>query len=260
MVDEIDGKHGVQSIEIGLGLLRVMMKGHHSMMLKDIAAAAGMPASKAHRYLVSLIRAGLVEQNAGNGRYALGPFALNLGLVALNRLDRLQLGLQAIAELRDNINETIALAVWGERGPVVVRWERPRLPITVNVVTGVQLPLITSASGRVFAAWLPKTMINPLIAHELKTLQLPETLRSRPAVDGMLEQVRRNGAATLGHEYYQAGVQALAAPVFNFKNEITMALAAVGVQGASDFALTQPKAMVLMAAAHALSLRLGYGK
>ncbi|MEO8600846.1 MAG: helix-turn-helix domain-containing protein [bacterium] len=33
-------------------------------MLKDIAAAAGIPASKAHRYLVSLIHAGLVEQDS----------------------------------------------------------------------------------------------------------------------------------------------------------------------------------------------------
>ena len=88
MSDDLDSKHGVQSLEIGMGILRAMMDGQRSMMLKDIAAAADMPASKAHRYLVSLIRAGLVEQDPMSSRYDLGPLALNLGLVALDRLDR----------------------------------------------------------------------------------------------------------------------------------------------------------------------------
>src|SRR5690242_18365470 len=115
-----EGKHGVQSLEIGMGILRAMVNGQRSMMLKDIAAAADMPASKAHRYLVSLIRAGLVEQDPMSSRYDLGSFALNIGLVAIDRLDRIRLGLSAISELRDRINETTALAVWGDGGPIIV--------------------------------------------------------------------------------------------------------------------------------------------
>ena len=146
-----------------MSLLKAMVAGQQAMMLKDIAAAADMPASKAHRYLVSLIRSGLVEQDPLSSRYTLGPFALNLGLVALGRLDRVRLGLSAIADLRDAINETTALAVWGGQGPVIVRWERPRRPITVNVITGATLSLLASAAGRVFAAWLPPAQIEPVL-------------------------------------------------------------------------------------------------
>lgn len=78
--EELDGKHGVQSLEVGMSILRAMATGRRSMMLKEIAEAAGMPPSKAHRYLVSLIRSGLVEQDRLTSRYDLGPFALNLGL------------------------------------------------------------------------------------------------------------------------------------------------------------------------------------
>ena len=156
MSDELEGKHGVQSLEVGISILRAMAAGKRSMMLKDIAQAADMPPSKAHRYLVSLIRTGLVEQDRLTSRYDLGPFALNLGLVALDRVDRIRLGLAAITELRDVTNETIALAVWNDNGPVIVRWERPRKPITVNVLTGTNLRLLSSAAGRVFSAWLPE--------------------------------------------------------------------------------------------------------
>ncbi len=33
-----DSKHGVQSLEIGMGILRAMVSGQRAMMLKDIAA------------------------------------------------------------------------------------------------------------------------------------------------------------------------------------------------------------------------------
>lgn len=258
MSEEKEGKHGVQSLEIGMGILRTMVNGHRSMMLKDIAAAADMPASKAHRYLVSLIRAGLVEQDPLTSRYDLGPFALNIGLVAIDRLDRVRLGLTAIAQLRDAINETTALAVWSDNGPVIVRWERPRRPITVNVVTGTALDLLTSASGRVFAAWLPRETVAPIIERELKSLDLPPDLSSRADVDALLAGIRRNGVASVSGYHLVPGVEAVAAPVFNFKNEITIAMLVVGVQGMFDMRLDGPVVAALRQAAADLSLRLGY--
>lgn len=257
MSDAGDGKHGVQSLEIGMTILRAMVKGHRSMMLKDIAAAAGMTAPKVHRYLVSLVRAGLVEQDPLTSRYDLGPFALRMGLVAIDRMDRLRFGLAAIAELRDRVNETTALAIWGDMGPVIVRWERPRRPVTVNVMTGVPLRLLNSAAGRAFAAWLPKARTNAMIAQELKTLKLPEGLHTRAGVDALLASIRAAGIAAISDGYFAAGVEAMAAPVFNFKDEVTMALVVVGVRDTIDLSPHGTLAADLRAAAHTLSERLG---
>jgi DNA-binding IclR family transcriptional regulator len=253
-----EGKHGVQSLEIGMGILRAMVNGQRSMMLKDIAAAADMPASKAHRYLVSLIRAGLVEQDPLTSRYDLGPFALNIGLVAIDRLDRIRLGLSAIAELRDQINETTALAVWGDGGPVIVRWERPRRPITVNVVTGTALDPLTSASGRVFTAWLPKDTANRLIDRYFKAGKLAPDMQTRGDVDGVLARVRADGYASVMGYHLIAGVEAVSAPVFNFKNEISIAMLVVGVSGMFDMSPDGPVVGPLKAAAADLSRRLGH--
>lgn len=257
MNDESDGKHGVQSLEIGMGILRAMVNGQRSMMLKEIAAAADMPASKAHRYLVSLIRAGLVEQDPMSSRYDLGAFAMNIGLVALDRLDRVRLGLNAIAEMRDEINQTTALAVWGDKGPVIVRWERPRRPITVNVITGTVLDMLSSATGRVFAAWLPRKTVAPLIAAEIKADDVPADLKTRAGVEAMLAEVRSEGFATTKGFHRVPGVEAVAAPVFNFKNEITMAVLVVGVQGMFDVSPEGEVVTCLKRHAEALSLRLG---
>ena len=257
MSDELEGKHGVQSLEIGMGILRAMANGQRSMMLKDIAAAADMPASKAHRYLVSLIRAGLVDQDPITSRYDLGTFALNLGLVALDRLDRVRLGLNTIAEMRDEINQTTALAVWGDHGPVIVRWERPRRPITVNVVTGTTLGVLSSAAGRVFAAWLPN-LTRPIVKREVETRRnLPPGVETLADADALLASVRDRGLAAISGNYMFRGVEAAAAPVFNFKNELTMALVIVGVEGSIDMGEQSAVLARLKGAADALSLRLG---
>ncbi|WP_412479375.1 IclR family transcriptional regulator [Azonexus sp. IMCC34839] len=257
MSDDIDNKHGVQSLEIGMSILKAMVNGQRSMMLKEIAAAADMPASKVHRYLVSLIRAGLVEQDPMSSRYDLGAFAMNIGLVALDRLDRVRLGLNTIADMRDEINQTTALAVWGDKGPVIVRWERPRRPITVNVITGTVMDLLSSATGRVFAAWMPKKTVAPLIAAEIKAPDVPPELKTKTGIETMLADIRDKGFADTAGFHRVPGVAAVAAPVFNFKNEITMAVVVVGVQGMFDMSADGQVVTSLKSHAEALSLRLG---
>ena len=86
-------RQGIQSIEVGTRVCYARLLAHgRPMMLRDLAKNAGMPAAKAHRYLVSFMRMGLVKQDANAGRYDLGAFSLELGLASLSRLDPVRLG------------------------------------------------------------------------------------------------------------------------------------------------------------------------
>ena len=92
-------------------------------MLRDLAAASGMSAAKAHRYLVSFQRLGLVIQDAATTRYDLGPAALKLGLASLSRIDAVKLARERVGSLMLQMGHTLALAVWGNQGPTIVHWE-----------------------------------------------------------------------------------------------------------------------------------------
>lgn len=46
MNKDTGGQHGVQSLEIGISILRAITQGHRSMMLKDIALSAEMPVAE----------------------------------------------------------------------------------------------------------------------------------------------------------------------------------------------------------------------
>jgi DNA-binding IclR family transcriptional regulator len=256
MDDELKSSHGVQSLEIGIGVLKVLLESGAAMMLKDIAAAADMPPSKAHRYLVSLVRSGLVQQDNDNSKYDLGPLAIPLGLAAVDRLDRVKLGLNSISELRDLTNETTALSVWGEFGPVMVRWERPHRPITVNVITGNTVSLLATSTGRLFAAWMPAEIVRPHLERELRLGRSTE-FKTLEQVESVLQEVRANGYSFVRDSDYSSRVLGLAAPVFNFKNNISMAVSIVGVEGISDLGPDSLALTELKRTTAALSKRLG---
>ena len=260
MGKDLEDQHGVQSLEIGISILKAISAGHRSMMLKDIAASAQMPASKVHRYMVSLMRSGLVEQDPLTSRYDLGPFALTLGLVAVDRLDRIGLGLSAIATLRDEINETTALAVWSDKGPVIIRSEGAHRPITVNVVTGTALNVLTSASGRIFAAWLPPENTLALIQEAMQSQGLPAELRTQQAFSLLLESIRKQGVAAVTDYHLVPGVAAVAAPVFNAKGEVTLSVLAIGVKEMIDLSANGAVVAALKRSASGLSERLGYAQ
>ena len=74
----------------------------------------------------------------------------------------------------------------------------------------------------------------------------------------LLAKVREAGLAVItDDDYFAHGVEAAAAPVFNFKNEITLAIAIVGVEGSMDLSPEGPTLTALRRTAHELSRRLG---
>lgn len=239
-------------------VLQAIVNGHRAMALKDIAAAAGMTSSKTHRYLVSLVRSGMVEQDSHSSRYELGPFAMTIGLVAADRLDRIRLGLDAIGKLCAEIDEATALVAWGQDGPVVVRWERPRRPISISIATASALDMVRTAGGRIFGAYLPPVAYDHLITKALKSSLLPKDLRSRAAIATLFSQAREDGLARVEGGHLVHGVASMAAPVFNSKNEITLAIAVVGFQGMLDTRPEGPIAAALKSAANEVSKKLGH--
>jgi DNA-binding IclR family transcriptional regulator len=102
---------GIDSIETGMKLLLSFVSlGGRSHQLKVLAGAAGMPPSKAHRYLVSLIRMGFVERDGLIGRYRLGPKSIELGAAVLDAMDAVALSVEAMIALHDELDHTMAVA------------------------------------------------------------------------------------------------------------------------------------------------------
>jgi DNA-binding IclR family transcriptional regulator len=266
--DRIDSseRQGIQSIEVGVPLLQALADNGGPMMLRDIAKAAGMPAAKAHRYLVSFIRVNLVTQDAHSGRYDLGRFALNLGLASLARLDSVRVATPILEALNQEIGETVALSVWGNMGPTFVRWIESRRPVSVNLRTGDVMPLLHSASGLCFAVFLDTPTLKIRIREELAVVAKAAAKNSQQPVrppstmaefDAIAKEARAAGLTrTLGAVI--PNVNAFSAPVFDHDGKMVLAMTTLGPAGLFDSEWNSPLAASLLKAARQASTQLGW--
>ena len=251
---------GIQSVEVGFALLEALARAPGPLMLRDLAAAAGMSAAKAHRYLVSFQRLQLVTQDAGSTRYDLGPAALKLGLASLSRLDAVKLARERVAGLVEALGHTVALAVWGNHGPTIVHWEESPQAVTVNLRLGDVMPLLSSATGRCFAAWLAQDALAPLLREELARAQR----QPLPGVPTTMAQVQRLLAETRAHglgrvvDSLLPGVAGFCAPVFDADGHLALGIVTLGPTSGFDSAWDGAVASTLRDAAARLSDDLGH--
>jgi DNA-binding IclR family transcriptional regulator len=215
-----ESRRGIQSIEIGVRVIDALREAGAPQSLKELAKAANIPASNCHRYLVSFVRAGFVSQDPATSRYDLGAGLLQAGLAALSRLDVVEIGTNALTRLVDFTGYTGLLAIWADLGPVIVRWMPGRLAIRTTLATGSMMPLLHSATGRIFLAYLPKRQTERLAAKEM-------TAR-KADVKAISASVRSQGLAQVSGDHIP-GLNAIAAPILDVHGEAAAAITLVGL-------------------------------
>lgn len=254
---EINDKFGVQTVDLGARVLSALAELGGEASLADLARSTGLARAKLHRYLVSLSRAEFIEQDSLTSHYRLGGEALRVGLVALQRVDAVELGTAVIRQLTEEFDQTTLLAVWGGGGPTVVRWSESRELVTVNVRIGSVMPLMRSATGRVFAAYMPQQVVQPWIKRELaaNSKKYPEF----SSVENMTKIVEKTRETGLGHVegIMLPGILSLSAPVFNAQQELAAAITMLGPVGSFEDSPRGRTATALKEAAFRLSRRLG---
>ena len=202
-------------------VLEALEAGRGPMSLTHIAAACGMQASKTHRYLVSLVRAGLIAQSPDSGLYDMGSALRRLGAEALRRMDEVGLVSQHLPGLRDRTGHAVNLAVWGDYGPVVVRWDYGSYALPITVRVGATMPLVASSIGRVYLSYLPAALTGPVLRAQWQDggAQLsPDEIADIRAV-----VLRAGWALTSGGVV--PGVSSLAAPVFTANESLPLVVA-----------------------------------
>jgi len=253
---------GIQSVETGMRILTALASltaVGSPPMLKTLAEHAGMPPAKAHRYVVSLARSGLVEKEPLSGRYRLGPMARQIGIVALQSLDVMRLAIQQLPVIRERMGHTVALAIWAHHGPTIVLVEEVWTSVTVSIRVGQIMPLLSSATGRAFGAWAPRALTEPRIAAELTAgpgARPASRIRTAAQAEALFRGIRGRGIASVEGDLNPL-IHALSAPVFDFRGVMVGALSSLGPSTAFD---TDPQGrlgQVLRQAAADLSHGLG---
>ena len=261
--DAADGRERrqrVQAAETCLAVLKALAELGGRASLTAIGAAVDESPAKVHRYLASLMAEGLVEQDRGGTQYALGREAIHVGLAAMRQSDPIRMAEPALLHLRESLQVTSFVAVMGNMGPTIVRFEEPSLPITVNVRVGSVMSMLWSATGRTFFAFAePQAEVDALLAQELAAAS-PERRRLLHAahpLDQLRSEIRMAGCAAI-KDLNLPGISAVAAPLFDYNGHVVAVLCALGASGGFD---PDPQGRIAAAVceeARSVSISLGY--
>lgn len=213
MAEAGERRSGIQSVGIGLRVLDVLASLNGSAALGTIAAASDLSSSQAHRYLASLIAAGMAQQDPTSGRYELGPGALKLGLAALSRIDSFRESVVALIAFMEETGRTVQMAALGPTGPIVVRWIMGTPAISTSLMVGAPLPLLTSATGHVFLAFRSPNTTREIVERETRTYLKPTD------VEALRQRVRKKGYSSIQGDLIP-GLRATAVPIFDLQGEV----------------------------------------
>jgi DNA-binding IclR family transcriptional regulator len=131
--------------------------------------------------------------------------------------------------------------------------------VSLLVQLGTVTPLLTSSTGRVFAAYLDRRKTRAMIQRELadrKGAAANAGLRTISDVDKLLAKVQKDGigvAVGLMHP----GVIGMSAPIFDIDGDIVATINLAGMDGVMDARPKSVAARALRSAAADLSHQLG---
>ena len=204
----------------------------------------------------------------GAGKYmVVQPHDVNaadadLGSGNVATLNAIHLARPALEALNRETDKTVGLGVWGNCGPTLIWWIESTHPLDVRLRCGMVIPLLGSATGKVFAAFSAPELTAPYIEAELKATQrtAEAPFVSREDVEVHLAQVRERRLGSIRDaimtEINERGVNAVSAPVFDASGSIVLALTMMG--DSASFDENDPAVARLSDAAKRLSVRLGW--
>ncbi|WAH35636.1 IclR family transcriptional regulator [Alicyclobacillus dauci] len=218
---------GIQSLEIGIDIVKIISKSTKPLTISEIAHVAEMSKSRLHRYLTSLYRTGFLSRDT-DLRYSVGPELISLGLLASQRWTIRDLAHPTLLRLRENLNETIALSVWTEKGPYFLHWEESNRAVNIGIRVGTQVSATKSVAGKIFIAFLPEEETDDVLKREIAQFGISKAQFQRE-----LAETRQKGYS-ITEESLLPGILAIGCPVFGRDSKVVAAISVVGILGYLD--------------------------
>jgi IclR family pca regulon transcriptional regulator len=229
--------------------------------IANIADDLGMSRSTTHRYVITLLRLGYLEQGASR-KYRLSLKVTDLGMSVLNATGLREHAHPYLDELRQRTGYTASMAVLD--GPEILYIDRARSyrrgqsEIDLGLAPGSRLPAYCTAMGKLLLANLPEREQGELLASMKLTKRGPNTITSKQALRDELDEVREESFA-VNDEELAPELHSIAVPV---RNEAREVVAAVSLEAHTSMIslseLVDALSPHLVSTADRISARLGY--
>ena len=249
-------KARLSSVANAIRLVKVFTEAESEIGISNLARRLGLGKSTVHRLATTLVEADFLEKNPDTGAYRLGLALFELGMLVRRKMNVVNEARPFLKSLMERTGESVHLTVLDHASVLYINNIASPQAIRMSSNLGARVPAHCSSEGKVLLAYRASDVVDRVIETGLpaltsKTITKPQQLREE------LAQVRTRGYA-IDDEELEVGLRAAAAPIRDHRGAVIAAISVAGpVQRVSKRAL-QSYVPDVIAAAQAISQRLGY--
>ncbi len=237
----------VRALDRGLDLLQVLSR-RGSMTLSDVARAADIPASTAHRLLGTLQQHGFVQFDGDAQEWAIGIGAYRIGATYLSRHNLVDAARPILRRLMEQTGETANLAILERHEIVFVSQVETQNPVRAFFLPGTRSLLHASGIGKALLANRSNDEIIAVIREKGLPRYTGKTLTSPQSLLGEIARIRAQGYSLDDEEQF-SGMRCIGAAIFNPFGEAVAGISISGPAGRfSDEMIASSKDHVIRAA------------
>ena len=248
----------LSSVANSLRLIRAFSEDQYEIGISDLAKRLGLAKSTVHRLASTLLDQGMLEQNAGDGKYRLGLALFELGTLVRRKMDFTMEARPFLRTLMEKTGETVHLAILDHDSVLYIITHESKQALRMGSKVGTRAPVHSTAVGKVLLAFQPGEEIARIVARGLPA-GTPNTIVDVKALQRELELVRTRGYA-LDDEESELGLRSIAAPIRNDSGNVIAAISIAGPVHRMTRKTLLGWVRELVAAAGAVSQRLGWSR
>lgn len=248
----------LSSVANSLRLIRAFSEDQYEIGISDLAKRLGLAKSTVHRLASTLLDQGMLEQNAGDGKYRLGLALFELGTLVRRKMDFTMEARPFLRTLMEKTGETVHLAILDHDSVLYIITHESKQALRMGSKVGTRAPVHSTAVGKVLLAFQPGEEIARIVARGLPA-STPNTIVDVKALQRDLELVRTRSYA-MDDEESELGLRSIAAPIRNDSGNVIAAISIAGPVHRMTRKTLLGWVRELVAAAGAVSQRLGWSR
>lgn len=224
--------------------------------LSDLAAETGQSPATVYRILITLEGRGLVEFDAEEQVWHIGPQAFVIGSRFLRRTSLVDRARPVLRRLMQQTGETANLGVEQNGQVLFVSQVEAAATIRAFFAHGTLSPMHSSGIGKALLAHMDAEWLDAYLRHQTLEVFTEHTITTPEALRADLEATRARGFAIDGEEK-NIGMRCIAAPVFDMNHEVVAGISVSGPTSRIAVGQIDEIGAAVIEAAQSLSRALG---
>lgn len=216
----------VDAVAKALGILDCFGTQETELSLNQLCSKTGLYKSRVHRLCGTLLATGyLVKTSRSN--YRLGPKLMVLGKVYEQTNSLRSISAPFMKQLSVDTGQSSALFVIDGTKCICMAREMGFTRLVYAINEGEHMELAPTAAGKILLAYADNDFVDTVLEEADLVKFTPKTIVDEAEIRKELEAIRKNGYA-YNIQGREEGVDALAAPIFDFEHKVQAAIAIVG--------------------------------